>query len=98
MAGQFGSKEAPIQLDHESPEHAGNWVSDLRKCDPDAPLRGPTATVAIGWRHPTIYDAVVEMAREPEVFSSQKTSGPASGGGSGGIAIPFTPIPRANGN
>jgi cytochrome P450 len=92
MDQQAGSKANPIAFDHESPEHAEVWTEEFRE------MRG-RCPVAWTDRHggywvATSYDAVVEMARNPAIFSSHKTFDPATGTGTGGITIPFTPIPR----
>ena len=92
MTEGLGTKSNPIAFDHESPEHAANWQEEFRE------LRGK-CPVAWTNRHggywlATSYDAVVEMARNPETFSSEKRFDPVTGTGTGGITIPFTPIPR----
>lgn len=92
MTDTMGTKADPIAFDHESPEHAGNWQDGF------ADMRGK-CPVAWTEKHggfwvASSYDAVVEMARNPDVFSSAKTFDPASSQGTGGITIPFTPIPR----
>lgn len=92
MDPQPGSKASPIAFDHESPEHAETWPEEFRQIRESCP-------VAWTERHggfwvATSYDAVVEMARDPATFSSHKTFDPATGTGTGGITIPFTPIPR----
>lgn len=92
MDQSVGTKDTPIAFDHESPEHAENWQEEFRE------LRGK-CPVAWTDRHggywlATSYEAVVEMARNTETFSSEKTFDPATGTGTGGITIPFTPIPR----
>lgn len=92
MAEPLGTKNNPISFDHESPEHAANWPDEFRAMREKCP-------VAWSDRHggfwaATSYDAVVAMARDPATFSSEKTFDPESGTGTGGITIPFTPIPR----
>lgn len=92
MDPQTGSKAAPIAFDHESPEHAKAWVEEFREMRERCPVAWTERHG--GYWVATSYDAVVEMARDPATFSSQKTFDPGTGTGTGGITIPFTPIPR----
>jgi len=87
-----GTRQSPIDFDHESQEHAQTWPEEFA---------GLRARCPVAWTHQhggywvaTSYEAVVGMAREAKLFSSEKTFDPATGSGKGGITIPFTPIPR----
>lgn len=92
MDQQTGSKACPIAFDHESPEHAEVWPEEFRQMRERCPVAWTERHG--GYWVATSYDAVVEMARDPATFSSHKTFDPATGTGTGGITIPFTPIPR----
>jgi len=92
MDQQRGTKDDPIDFDHEAPDHAENWPEEFRELRERCPMAWTRSHG--GYWLATSYDAVVEMARDPETFSSHKTFDPATGTGSGGITIPFTPIPR----
>lgn len=92
MNTQFGSKANPIAFDHESPEHAENWVAEFRDMREKCPVAWTEHHG--GFWVATSYAAVVDMARDPGSFSSHKSFDPQTGTGRGGITIPFTPIPR----
>jgi len=92
MTEGLGTKSNPIAFDHESPEHAANWQEEFRELRGKCPVAWTNRHA--GYWLATSYDAVVEMARNPETFSSEKRFDPATGTGTGGITIPFTPIPR----
>lgn len=92
MDQQTGSKACPIAFDHESPEHAEVWPEEFHQMRERCPVAWTERHG--GYWVATSYDAVVEMARDPATFSSHKTFDPATGTGTGGITIPFTPIPR----
>lgn len=92
MDQQTGSKACPIAFDHESPEHAEVWPEEFRQMRERCPVAWTERHG--GYWVATSYDAVVDMARDPQTFSSHKTFDPATGTGTGGITIPFTPIPR----
>lgn len=92
MDQKQGTKANPIAFDHESPEHAENWPDEFREMREKCPVAWTDRHG--GYWVATSYDAVVEMARDPETFSSAKSFDPETASGSGGITIPFTPIPR----
>lgn len=92
MDHRIGTKDNPVAFDHESPEHADNWQDEFREMREKCPVAWTNRHG--GFWVATSYDAVVAMARDPATFSSEKRFDPATGTGSGGITIPFTPIPR----
>lgn len=92
MSKPVGTKDKPLDFDHESIEHARGWESEFA----DMRERCPVAWTGShgGYWVASTYGAVTEMARSPEVFSSTKKFDPVTASGTGGITIPFTPIPR----
>lgn len=92
MVQAAGTKACPIDFDHESETHAQNWVEDFALMRDQFPIawtgRHGGFWVATG------YEEVVGMARDAKLFSSEKTFDVKTGTGTGGITIPFTPIPR----
>ena len=87
MDQKQGTKANPIAFDHESPEHAENWPDEFREMREKCPVAWTDRHG--GYWVATSYDAVVEMARDPETFSSAKSFDPETASGSGGITIPF---------
>lgn len=92
MTEGIGTKANPLGFDHESSEHATAWPEEFARMRAQCPIAWTKHHG--GYWVTTSYDAVVGMAREAKLFSSEKEFDPASGTGRGGITIPFTPIPR----
>lgn len=92
MSDGLGTKAQPIDFDHESAQHAEVWPDEFSQMRSKCPVAWSSHHG--GFWVATTYDAVVGMARESNLFSSEKHFDPETGGGYGGITIPFTPIPR----
>lgn len=92
MADPAGTRACPIDFDHESEGHAQNWVEEFAQMRAQCPIAWTERHG--GYWVATSYDAVVGIARDAKLFSSEKTFYAETGTGTGGITIPFTPIPR----
>lgn len=92
MADPAGTKACPIDFDHESEVHAQTWPEEFAQMRDRCPIAWTERHG--GFWVATRYEAVVAMARDAKLFSSEKTFDAGTGSGTGGITIPFTPIPR----
>ena len=92
MEGPAGTKACPIDFDHESAAHAQAWPEEFAQMRESCPVAWTGHHG--GYWVATSYEAVVGVARDAKLFSSEKTFDAATGTGTGGITIPFTPIPR----
>lgn len=92
MADSAGTKTCPIDFDHESEGHAQTWPEEFARMRERCPVAWTEQHG--GYWVATSYEAVVGMARDAKLFSSNKTFDAETGTGTGGITIPFTPIPR----
>jgi cytochrome P450 len=87
------AKRCPISFNHESPEHAAHWVEAYSEMRSDCPVAWSEKHG--GFWVASRYRDVIDIAQNPEVFSSAKTFDPETGEVKSGAAIPPLPGPRA---
>jgi cytochrome P450 len=86
---QVGSKQFPIELDHDTPEHAANWPERWRAIRESSP-RAWTQSHGGFWVATRLED-LVGIAQRDDVFSTHKELDRTTGETSGGLSIP--PVP-----
>lgn len=92
MARVTGTKAPDVDFDHESERHAKIWPEEFAQMREQCPVAWTNSHG--GYWVATSYEAVIGMARQAKLFSSEKEFDPETGAVRGGITIPPTPIPR----
>lgn len=87
-----GTRKCPIDFNHESPEHAADWVGDFRQIRETCPLS--FSKQHGGFWVASRYSDIIEIAQKPAQFTNGKTYDPETGEVTGGISIPTLPAPR----
>jgi cytochrome P450 len=94
MDKNLGTRECPIDFDHESPEYAQSWPEKYREIrESGCPLAHSSSHE--GYFVPSRYSDIVKVAQDSEVFSSRKHFDPVSMTATGGVLIPAIPFPAA---
>ncbi len=93
MSASTSGKRCPVSFDHESPDHARRWVENYTELRSSCPVAWTEKHG--GYLVATRYRDIVDMAQNPEIFSSARTYDPVTGEATGGAAIP--PVPGSRG-
>lgn len=89
VAVEQGTKELPLNFDHDTSEHAHDWAARFRRLREQTP-RAWTEAHGGYWIATKLQD-IVNIAQRDDVFSTNKELDRVTGETSGGLSIP--PVP-----
>ena len=85
-------KKCPVSFNHESPEHAANWVEEFAELRSTCPVAWTEAYD--GYWVVTGYRDLIDVAQNPDAFGSARTFDPVTGQVKTGASIPALPGTR----